>query len=550
MVYERKDFLQLLVLFCLILHILNKIIQKKSKFIDENGRHRIFHGVNIVYKLPPYIPTNETFHPFLSFNSDDLVYMKKFGFNLVRLGIMWESIETSPGVYDYDLLNKYEYLVNFLGKNEIYTIIDAHQDLFSRKTCGEGVPYFYVDSVNYDQICDGNLLKKFLHLIGVCQGMKEYNYREDENGLPFIEDCKKKMFSIYNTSPDITSLYDKLYSNENGLLDKYIDFWKVLANRFKGNDYVLGYDLWNEPFPGGLYDNIFENLRPGNSDDKQLLPFYRKIDQSLREIDDDYILMFEPNPFPDTLPILNWRFRGTFSEVPLNNTDKQMFNYHSYCCLASISMCKDGEPPLNQANICKDLHIENVRKANEYTSKHGIGSIITEFGACFNSESCFNEISSLADAADNFMTSWAYWMYKPFNDFTTTCTDDKEGMFEADGTIQEYKIKALTRTYVQAFQGEGVFMKFDTKTKLFEARFILDKQISHPTVIYINKEIHYKEGYRILTSKKSQINDSDKNLIKILIIDDEIIDKEEITILIKNDKEFSISESNSIEFLN
>ena len=30
---------------------------------DPEGRHLIFHGVNVVYKLPPYIPTHEEHTP-------------------------------------------------------------------------------------------------------------------------------------------------------------------------------------------------------------------------------------------------------------------------------------------------------------------------------------------------------------------------------------------------------------------------------------------------------------------------------------------------------
>jgi len=41
-------------------------------------------------------------------------------------------------------------------------------------------------------------------------------------------------------------------------------------------------------------------------------------------------------------------------------------------------------------------------------------------------------------------------MYKGFGDFTTT-GGAKEGRFNSDGTPQYDKVKALTRSYVQAF---------------------------------------------------------------------------------------------------
>jgi len=534
MVFPIHFIIKLYLFIGVILTISSRIIQKDSKFFDENGRHRIFHGVNIVYKMPPYIPSNGTFDPFLSFNNEDLAYMKKFGFNLVRLGIMWESIETAPGVYNYDLLDQYERLVNLLGQNGIYTIIDSHQDLLSRKFCGEGLPVFYVESIDYEKDCKGSLLQRFLNLIGVCKSFEEYQIRNDENGLPLLQDCQKKLFSLYNTAPEVSSFLKKLFANEKGILDKYISFWKILASKFKGSKYVLGYDLWNEPFPAGIYDDPINIIRPGYADDTQYLPLYRKIDQGIREVDNDYIMMFEPNIFPDSLPLLFWRFRGTFSELPIQDKGKQMYNYHSYCCSSSISMCSNGEPPLKSAKECLKFHLENVNVANEFANKHGIGSIITEFGACFNTESCYNEISSLTDAADQSLTSWAYWMYKPYQDFTTSCIDNQEGMFSADGTVQEYKHRALTRTYVQAFQGVGTYMNFNKDNKLFQAKFKLNKSLDSPTVIYFNKELNYKNGYNVITSRQSIIDESEENILKIKIVDETCIDNEEISIILFN----------------
>jgi len=34
---------------------------KNSRFLDEQGRTLLFHGVNMVYKVPPYIPSNGSF---------------------------------------------------------------------------------------------------------------------------------------------------------------------------------------------------------------------------------------------------------------------------------------------------------------------------------------------------------------------------------------------------------------------------------------------------------------------------------------------------------
>ena len=69
--------------------------------------------------------------------------MVKWGFNFVRLGVMWEAVENAPDQYDEAYLSKVNDLINKLGSRGIYTMFDAHQDVLSRKMCGEGMPNFY-----------------------------------------------------------------------------------------------------------------------------------------------------------------------------------------------------------------------------------------------------------------------------------------------------------------------------------------------------------------------------------------------------------------------
>lgn len=94
--------------------------------VDSHGRSTIFHGVNVVYKIDPYIPLDDSFEPQLSLNDKDIDDLASWGFNLVRLGVMWEAVERQPGVYDYTYLKKVNDLINKLGQKGIYTLVDAH----------------------------------------------------------------------------------------------------------------------------------------------------------------------------------------------------------------------------------------------------------------------------------------------------------------------------------------------------------------------------------------------------------------------------------------
>jgi endoglycosylceramidase len=105
------------------------------------------HGVNVVYKQEPFIPDVGNFTTDSSLNDRDVQDLKDWGFNLVRLGLMWQGVETAPGKFNETYLDQAETIINKLGEKGIYTLIDAHQDLLARIVCGEGMPDFYAKQI-------------------------------------------------------------------------------------------------------------------------------------------------------------------------------------------------------------------------------------------------------------------------------------------------------------------------------------------------------------------------------------------------------------------
>jgi endoglycosylceramidase len=73
---------------------------------DDKDRHVVFHGVNVVYKTAPYIPDDQVFDSQSSMTDKDIDDLVEWGFNFVRLGVMWEAVETSEGVYNETYLDE------------------------------------------------------------------------------------------------------------------------------------------------------------------------------------------------------------------------------------------------------------------------------------------------------------------------------------------------------------------------------------------------------------------------------------------------------------
>ena len=63
---------------------------------DSQGRVVLFHGVNVVYKHPPYIAYPDPGKPW-DLSARDARQIRDLGFDVVRLGIEWQGLEPGSG---------------------------------------------------------------------------------------------------------------------------------------------------------------------------------------------------------------------------------------------------------------------------------------------------------------------------------------------------------------------------------------------------------------------------------------------------------------------
>src|SRR5947209_12311501 len=101
---------------------------------DARGRVVVVHGINMVYKLPPYYPATA------GFDNDDAAFLQRIGFNVVRVGVIWKAVEPLPGVYDEQYLRRIGRTVATLSRHHILSLLDFHQDQYNERFQGEGFP--------------------------------------------------------------------------------------------------------------------------------------------------------------------------------------------------------------------------------------------------------------------------------------------------------------------------------------------------------------------------------------------------------------------------
>src|SRR5271167_2677293 len=89
---------------------------------DASGRVVIAHGINMVYKRPPYYPAA------VGFDAEDAEFLQSIGINAVRVGVIWKGLEPEPGVFEAAYAKQIEETVTMLAAHGIVALLDMHQD--------------------------------------------------------------------------------------------------------------------------------------------------------------------------------------------------------------------------------------------------------------------------------------------------------------------------------------------------------------------------------------------------------------------------------------
>lgn len=168
-------------------------------------------------------------------------------------------------------------LVNDMGAAGIYTLVDFHQDVLSRYFCGEGIPDW---AVTY-----GRPVKPFPEPVA-------QPYAVDDKGYPDLATCLNKSFATYYPTNAAGAAFQALYDNTNGLQDSFSEYWLTVVAAFRGNPYVVGYELINEPWFGDV-NTRSKLLLPGEADRVNLQPLYSRLHSDIRSVDNSHMLFYE-----------------------------------------------------------------------------------------------------------------------------------------------------------------------------------------------------------------------------------------------------------------
>ena len=420
-----------------IAYLLNNVLAFEvinNRIVDNLGRERIFHGVNVIYKSKPWHPTIDSFNYTQSFNDDDITIIKNMGLNVIRLGVMWPGIEPIKGLYNMTYLNLMKSIVKKLEKNNIFVLVEFHQDALSEYFCGEGLPDWAVQNSNFPLP------------IGL-----PYN----KHGKPTREDCLSKKWWKYQFSYEASMMYQKLYTDET-LINSFLGYWNIVAETFKNSDNVIGYEIINEPWAGNIYEDPLL-LLPKHADKKYLQPFYDTVYNNLSNYLDNKLLFFEA---------ITWDiYDAGFEHPPGFNNTKCVLSYHCYF-----------PPNLSVQQLFK-ARLEDIKRLN-------VGGFLTELGS--------TNISDVFEHTDNSFQSWAVWQYKSF----AGITGDGSMFFNNNGTNSTTR-DVLNRIYPIAICGRGIYFNYNKTEETAKLTYTNNPKCLGLTEIFVKNSKNITINYHL-----------------------------------------------------
>jgi len=141
-----------------------------------------------------------------------------------------------------------------------------------------------------------------------------------EDGIYVIIDLHCAPGGQTGTNIDDSMGYPWLYSSPESQA-KTIAIWRRIAARYRNEPIVLGYDLLNEPIPH------FPQLQQFNKD---LEPFYRKLAESIRQVDRNHVLILGGAQWDSNFKVFGPPFDSNV-----------MYTFHKYWTATDASVLRE-----------------------------------------------------------------------------------------------------------------------------------------------------------------------------------------------------------------
>lgn len=287
------------------------------------------------------VPTLET---------KDCKRMAELGLRLVRLPLSWSGIEPKKDNFDERYLERVDAAVRCFRDQGIYTLLDVHQDAYSKEIGEDGAPLWAIIP-EPTMLLEGPL----------------------GDSLP-TRRISKQVFAAFE------SFF--INGDEHDLQAQYIEMLEHVAERYADDEWVLGIDLFNEPVTGSALLAAF-NARAG---------------AAVRAVAPKMLVAFEPTALWDALggePVGG-------KKMPVKGA---VFAPHIYDLVV-------GGTTQDLADVTRADIEPSFRTAKAEAEDWGTPWMLGEFGAGPSVTNYEKYLTLFYELQDEYLVSSTLWLWK------------------------------------------------------------------------------------------------------------------------------------------
>lgn len=362
---------------------------------DEDGRVVILRGVNLSgkHKNAPYFD----FHT----EADVAVVRDRLGMNSLRFLIEWAAVEPRAGVYDDAYLDGVAERIGWARDHGLLVVLDMHQDIFGEGfPGGNGAPRWACDDARYAAFAP-----------------------PDQWFFSYLDE-------------NVVACFDNLW-NSDELQEHYAQAWHHVAERLKGFDNVIGFDVMNEPWLASYGLTDFEP--------RALQPFYERVVPAVRSAAPHWLAFLEP------MSMSNLGRETQLVPFPFDNV---VYAPHSYDSSAEQG---EGFSDGNREDILQKL-VNLKAEADALGAALWIG----EYGGVADHPGITPYMDAEYDAFAQVFAGSTYWDYS---------RSDGYGVVNLDGSEKPALWDVLVRPFPERIAGTPRSWSYDEGSGVFAVSY-------------------------------------------------------------------------------
>ncbi|MGN6475124.1 MAG: cellulase family glycosylhydrolase, partial [Mycobacteriales bacterium] len=382
----------------------------------------------------------------------------------------------TPGHFADAYLRSINRTVALLRHYGVRSLLDFHQDLFNEHFQGEGLPAWMID----------------------------------DDGLP--AQPQAGFPGNYFVMPALQATFQNLWANAMGpggvgLLTRYTSLVRHVARFFHGVPGVLGYDVFNEPFPGPNFLACVPPLGCPSSDQTTLRHAMAGLVHAVHAVDPHRLAFFEPWITFDY---------GAPTGIGRVAPGRVGMSFHDYC-LGTLGVSSvPGEQNLCTSAVEQRVMANAIHQGDTY----GTALMLTEFGA----ETDVTDLREVMGLADSHAISWLEWAYCDCGD-PTGAGQNEAMVFDTHKAprgknINQTTLRVFDEPYAPLVSGTPLATSYDPGTNVFTLRYSTRSPEGRQfgtgarTLVYTSP-LHYPHGYRVTVTNGHVVGDASGSYLKV-----------------------------------